>query len=67
MKVENKVTPNEAQIKGFFEAGSEGPIYMLNLLKFKDDQALAALKGLPEGEAKTSLVDMVGYVLERLY
>ena len=31
------------------------------------DQALAALKGLPEGEAKTSLVDMVGYVLERLY
>ena len=31
------------------------------------DMALAALKGLPEGEAKTSLVDMVGYVLERLY
>ena len=29
--------------------------------------ALAALKGLPEGKAKTSLVDMVGYVLERLY
>ena len=36
MKVENKVTPNEAQIKGFFESGSEGPIHMLNLLKFKD-------------------------------
>jgi len=39
MKVENKVTPNEAQIKGFFEAGSDGPIYMLNLLKFKDKAA----------------------------
>ena len=35
MRVENKVKPNEAQIKGFFEPGSEGPIYMLNLLKFK--------------------------------
>ena len=39
MKVENSVTPNKAQIKGFFEAGSEGPIYMLNLLKFKDKAA----------------------------
>lgn len=36
MEVHNKVTPNEAQIKGFFEAGAEGPIYMVNLLKFKD-------------------------------
>ena len=36
MRVENKVKPNEAQIKGFFEPGSEGPIYMLNLLKFKE-------------------------------
>lgn len=36
MKVENSVTPNAAQIKGFFEPGAEGPIYMLNLLKFKD-------------------------------
>jgi len=35
MKVENKVTPSDAQIKGFFEPGAEGPIYMLNLLKFK--------------------------------
>jgi len=36
MNVENRVTPNEAQIKGFFESGSAGPIYMLNLLKFKE-------------------------------
>mmetsp|Transcript_10995 Transcript_10995/g.44283 ORF Transcript_10995/g.44283 Transcript_10995/m.44283 type:complete len:452 (-) Transcript_10995:177-1532(-) len=37
------------------------------LAREEADMALAALKGLPEGKAKTSLVDMVGYVLERLY
>jgi len=36
MNVENKVSPNEEQIKGFFEPGPEGPICMVNLLKFKD-------------------------------
>jgi len=36
MEVNNKVSPSEEQIKGFFEPGAEGPIYMLNLLKFKD-------------------------------
>jgi uncharacterized protein (DUF1330 family) len=36
MEVNNKVTPSEEQIKGFFEPGADGPIYMLNLLKFKD-------------------------------
>ena len=36
MEVINKVSPSEEQIKGFFEPGAEGPIYMLNLLKFKD-------------------------------
>lgn len=36
MHVENKLSPSEAQIKGFFEPGAEGPIYMLNLLKFKE-------------------------------
>ncbi len=36
MKVENKLTPNELQIKGFFEPGPCGPIYMLNLLKFRE-------------------------------
>jgi uncharacterized protein (DUF1330 family) len=35
MKVENKVTPTTEQIKGFFESGADGAIYMLNLLKFK--------------------------------
>ena len=35
MEVKNSVYPNEAQIKGFFEPGAEGPIFMVNLLKFK--------------------------------
>jgi len=36
MKVENSVRPNESQMAGFMEPGPEGPIYMVNLLKFKD-------------------------------
>ena len=36
MQVHNRVVPNEAQMKGFSETGSGGPIYMLNLLKFKE-------------------------------
>jgi uncharacterized protein (DUF1330 family) len=35
MQVSNSVMPNEEQIKGFFEPGPDGPIYMVNLLKFK--------------------------------
>ncbi len=35
MQVSNSVVPNEEQIRGFFESGPEGPIYMVNLLKFK--------------------------------
>ena len=36
MKVSNSVYPNEDQIRGFMEPAAEGPIYMVNLLKFKD-------------------------------
>lgn len=36
MQVTNSVYPNEAQMQGFSEAGPEGPIYMVNLLKFKE-------------------------------
>ena len=35
MQVTNKVVPNEAQMQGFLDPSHEGPIYMLNLLKFK--------------------------------
>ena len=36
MEVINSVVPNEAQMRGFMEPGHYGPIYMLNLLKFKE-------------------------------
>ena len=36
MEVINKVVPNEEQLRGFLEPGHDGPIYMLNLLKFKE-------------------------------
>ena len=35
MNVTNSVYPNEEQLQGFGEPGPEGPIYMVNLLKFK--------------------------------
>ncbi len=36
MNVENKVHPNEEQMKGFMEGDIDTPIYMVNLLKFKE-------------------------------
>jgi uncharacterized protein (DUF1330 family) len=36
MKVENAVVPNKQQIEGFMQPGKEGPIFMVNLLRFKD-------------------------------
>ena len=36
MKVENKITPSDEQINGFFEDPNVGPISMVNLLKYKD-------------------------------
>ncbi len=36
MEVKNSVGPNAEQIAGFKEPGPSGPIYMVNLLKFKE-------------------------------
>ncbi len=36
MQYENSVVPNEKQMAEFMEPGPDGPIYMVNLLKFKD-------------------------------
>ncbi|MDG2461791.1 MAG: DUF1330 domain-containing protein [Luminiphilus sp.] len=36
MEVHNAVIPNPEQIEGFLAPGAEGPIFMVNLLKFKD-------------------------------
>ena len=35
MQVHNAVTPTAEQIEGFLAPGAAGPIYMVNLLKFK--------------------------------
>lgn len=35
MNYENAVVPNQEQIEGFAKPGADGPIYMVNLLKFK--------------------------------
>jgi uncharacterized protein (DUF1330 family) len=35
VEVKNAVVPNPQQIQGFSEPGPDGPIYMVNLLKFK--------------------------------
>jgi uncharacterized protein (DUF1330 family) len=36
VEVKNSVMPNDTQIAGFFEQTTDGPIYMVNLLKFKE-------------------------------
>ena len=36
MKVENKVMPDEKQMEEFLEEGNDEPIFMVNLLKFKE-------------------------------
>lgn len=36
MEVVNKVFPNREQIESFMAPGQDGPIYMLNLLTFKE-------------------------------
>jgi len=36
MQVENRVYPNDEQMAGFLKPGGEGPIYMVNLLRFKE-------------------------------
>lgn len=36
MEVKNSVVPNESQLAGFSEPGPAGPIWMVNLLKFRE-------------------------------
>ena len=36
MQYKNALTPNEQQIKEFTEGDTDTPIYMVNLLKFKE-------------------------------
>lgn len=57
MKVENAVYPNEEQMQGFADPGTGGPIYMVNLLKFKEKAAY------PDGRA----TDLSGEEAYHLY
>ena len=56
MEVVNKVYPNEQQIKGFLEPGAEGPICMVNLIKFKE-------KAEYEDDRETDLTGREAYEL----
>lgn len=69
MKVENKVNPNADQMAGFMDSSVEGPIAMVNLLKYKEkaeysDERETELSGVEaygiyaQGVAKT--LAMVG-------
>lgn len=69
MQVNNSVYPNEAQLKGFAEPGPDGPIYMVNLLKFKPkaeypDKRVTDLTGAQAyaiyGEAVSKLITEFG-------
>ena len=47
MKVENRVHPSDEQIIGFQEGDTDTPIYMLNLLKFKEKAEYADGRDTP--------------------
>lgn len=68
MEVINKVYPNEDQIKGFLEAGAEGPICMVNLLKFKPmaEYEDASDTGLTGREAYEIYTDGVKKLLQQV-
>ena len=36
MEYKNSIVPNKEQLEGFQEPGPDGPIYLVNLLKFKE-------------------------------
>ncbi len=36
MKVTNSLAPNDEQLAGFLQEPEKGPIYMVNLLKFRE-------------------------------
>jgi uncharacterized protein (DUF1330 family) len=69
MQVENKLHPSEEQMAGFLEPGHEGPITMVNLLKFRqfaayedgrDSDLTGAQAYARYGSAVTRLVRKLG-------
>ena len=69
MKVENRVFPNREQMKGFFENTDDNePIYMLNLLKFKEKAEYKDGRetNLTGREAYTIYAEFMGKHLEEI-
>ena len=66
MEVLNQLRPNQAQMAGFTEGATDGPIYMLNLLKFKDraEYADGRNSGLTGREAYTLYTNAVSELLK---
>ena len=56
MKVENRVKPNDEQMKGFLDGDTDTPIHMVNLLKFKE-------KAEYEDGRETSLTGAQAYAI----
>lgn len=56
MEVTNRLRPDAAQMQGFSDRASDGPIYMLNLLKYRD-------KAQYEDSRDTALTGREAYAL----
>jgi len=56
MEVKNALMPNDQQMAGFLEEGKDQPIYMVNLLKFKD-------KAVYPDKRKTDLTGEEAYAI----
>jgi len=68
MQVLNSLLPNKQQMEGFLAQGSEGPIYMVNLLKFKAQAEYADGRAtdLTGAEAYELYAEGVSKLLEEL-
>lgn len=64
MEVKNSVVPNESQMAGFQEPGPEGPIYMVNLLKFREKAVYE--DGRETGLSGEEAYDLYGAGVSRL-
>ncbi|MCR9278690.1 MAG: DUF1330 domain-containing protein [Pseudomonadaceae bacterium] len=66
MNVENAITPNPTQMAGFSDGADHGPIYMLNLLKYREraEYADGRKSGLSGREAYSLYTDGVSELLK---
>jgi uncharacterized protein (DUF1330 family) len=67
MHYENAVYPNDEQMAGFAEAGPDGPIYMVNLLRYRDraEYPDGGDRGLSGQEAYMIYANAVGKLIQQ--